>query len=101
MDERCCQNSPYTLFERLIRRDRPESTKRATIIRATWTLIACALGIGGCVAFRIAYKGDVGGGAVAAFAATTGPLAVLAGSAYRKRESNETTPGTSDEGGTK
>ena len=74
------------LFLRLIRRDQPESTKRAQLIWATWTLIAAALGIGGCVAYRIATSGDVGSGAVASFLAATGPLAILAGAAYRKPE---------------
>lgn len=74
------------LFLRLIRRDRPESTKRAQLIWATWTLIAAALGIGGSIAYKIATAGDVGSGAVAAFLAATGPLAILAGAAYRKPE---------------
>ena len=74
------------LFLRLIRRDQPESTKRAQLIWATWTLISAALGIGGCIAYRIATSGDVGSGAVASFLAATGPLAILAGAAYRKPE---------------
>ena len=74
------------LFLRLIRRDRPESTKRAQLIWATWALISAALGIGGSIAYKIATAGDVGSGAVASFLAATGPLAILAGAAYRKPE---------------
>ena len=74
------------LFLRLIRRDQPESTKRAQLIWATWTLVLAALGIGGSIAYKIATAGDVGSGAVASFLAATGPLAILAGAAYRKPE---------------
>ena len=83
-----CSPAPRVpgLFLRLIRRDQPESTKRAQLIWATWTLIAAALGIGGSIAYKIATAGDVGSGAVASFLAATGPLAILAGAAYRKPE---------------
>ena len=83
-----CPSTPETpgLFLRLIRRDRPESTKRAQLIWATWTLVIAALGIGGSIAYKIATAGDVGSGAVASFLGATGPLAILAGAAYRKPE---------------
>ena len=79
------QETP-ALFLRLIRRDRPESTTRAQLTWATWTLVIAALGIGGSIAYKIATAGDVGSGAVASFLAATGPLAILAGAAYRKPE---------------
>ena len=83
-----CETAPKVpgLFLRLIRRDQPESTKRAQLIWATWTLVSAALGIGGSIAYRIATSGDVGSGAVTSFLAATGPLAILAGAAYRKPE---------------
>jgi len=82
-----CEPTPTPgLFLRLIRRDRPESTKRAQLIWATWTLVIAALGIGGSITYKIATSGDVGNGAVSAFLAATGPLAILAGAAYRKPE---------------
>ena len=77
------------LFQRLIRSDFPERTKHAQLIWATWTLLTVALSIGGCIAYRIASKGDVGTGAVASFIGATGPLAVLAGASFRAKD---TTP---------
>lgn len=85
------------LFRRLILRPAPESSKRAMAIWATWTLAICALGIGGCIAWRVSRTGDVGSGAVAAFAAVTVPLAGLAGFNYRKTD--EAKQGTEAEGG--
>ena len=74
------------LFQRLIRRDFPESTKRAHLIVSTSALVIVALGIGGSIIFRISVAGDVGSGAVGAFLGATGPLAILAGASYRKSE---------------
>ena len=90
MDDQSCQTpARIGLFSRLIRIDCPESTKRAQLIWATWTLVIAVLGIAGSIIYRIKTNGDVGNGAVAAFVAATGPLAALAGVSYRKPE---TTP---------
>lgn len=79
-------------FRRLILRTNPESTKRAVMIWTCWTLASAVLGIGGCIAYRIAQSGDVGSGAVAAFGAVTVPLAGLAGVGYRKPDSTQVAP---------
>lgn len=81
-----CDPKPPSLFQRLILPSQPESCKRAMAILATWILAICALLIGGCIAGRIIAKGDVGSGAVGAFAAVTVPLAALTGANYRKPE---------------
>jgi hypothetical protein len=83
---------PNGLFRRLIQPLSGASTKRAQLIWVTLTLVLAVLGIGGCIAYRIAKAGDVGSGAVAAFCAVTVPLAALSGNAYRKKDANETEP---------
>lgn len=70
------------LFQRIIK----NSTKRLGTIWAILILGILALGIGGCIAYRIIGVGDVGMGAVAAFGLVTGPLALLTGVNYRKPE---------------
>jgi predicted permease len=77
-----------TLFQKLIRTDFSESTKRWTLILVALTLASAVLWIGGCIGYRTIAAGDVGSGAVAAFMAVTVPLAALAGNAYRKPEAN-------------
>ena len=74
------------LFSRIIRVDFPESAKRAQLIVATVSLVVMALPIAGAITWRIFRTGDVGMGAVYALTAVTGPLAILAGAAYRKIE---------------
>ena len=85
-------SGPIGLFRRLIRRDQPESTKRAQLIWATWALIIVAVSLGLSIAGRIALVGDVGSGAVASFLAATGPLAALAGASYRKADTTSPAP---------
>lgn len=84
-----CETEKPSLFQRLIHRSMPESSKRAISIWATWTLAVSVIGIGGCIAYRIKAAGDVGLGAVGAFTAVTVPLAGLAGFNYRKPETKE------------
>lgn len=74
------------LFQRLIRKDFPDSVKAWGSVTAISILASVALGIGGCIAYRVAVAGDVGSGAVGAFLAVTGPLSILAGANYRKPE---------------
>lgn len=91
-----CEPQQPSLFRRLILRTSPESSKRAMAIWATWTLAISALWIAGCIAGRIAAKGDVGMGAVSALASVAVPLAALAGVNYRKAD-GEAKPGIENE----
>lgn len=71
-----------SLFQRLISRCFPESVKRAQLIWASWALIgeSSLLCIG--IFVRTVWKGEVGMSVVYAFAASTVPLAAMAGLAY-------------------
>lgn len=62
------------------------SSKRVLTNRVVWCFIGLAIAIGGSISYRIISKGDVGSGAVAAFLAVTGPLAVAITFVYRKPE---------------
>lgn len=62
-----------------------KSSKRLGMILATASLCAIALSVGLTIAGRIAAKGDVGMGAVAALSAATVPLAGLTGAAYHRK----------------
>jgi len=86
MGEPCPTPIKTGLFQRLIRTDFPESTKRWVLILVSLTLASAVLGIAGCIGYRVAVSGDVGSGAVAAFVAVTVPLSTLAGASYRKKE---------------
>ena len=89
-----------SLFIRLINRRYPESTKRAQLIVATASLVFIAVIIALPIAWRIHRTGDVGMGTVYALGAATGPLAILAGASYRKKETPlEEKPGTPNEEG--
>lgn len=62
------------------------SSKRVLTNRVVWCFIGLATVIGVAIAVRIIMKGDVGLGAVGAFGAVTGPLAVTITFVYRKPE---------------
>lgn len=94
MGDTCARPLKVGLFRRLTNPIYQESTKRAQLIWVTSTLAIVTLGIGGCVAYRIAVAGDVGTGAVGAFLAVVGPLAALSGNAYRKPEAATATGST-------
>lgn len=81
-----------SLFQRLINRNFPESVKRAQLIWASWALIgeSALLCLG--IFIRAVWKGEVGMSVVYAFAASTVPLAAMAGLAYIIRK-DSTLPG--------
>ena len=71
-----------SLFQRLTSRLFPDSVKRAQLIWASWALIgeSALLCLG--IFVRTIWKGEVGMSVVYAFAASTVPLAAMAGLAY-------------------
>lgn len=74
------------LITRLIHSDFKESTKRWVLIASAIVLMVGFEAIAIACAVRIIWKGDVGSGAVAALVCVSGPLAILAGASYRKKE---------------
>jgi len=80
------EQCPPSLFSRLIRPLSGASTKRASMIWATWTLVIAVTGIGGSIVYRGFVVGDVGQGLVAAFLGAVGGLTTLVTIAYRKPE---------------
>lgn len=75
------------LFQKLIRKDQPESTKRALAILAGVTLCLCTFGLTLAVEYQAAHaEGHVDGQLVLALLGVGAWTAALAGVAYRKQE---------------
>ena len=63
------------------------STKRLVAFLAASVLLLVLVSIGGACAYWIAKHGDLGAGAAGALLSISGPVAILAGAIYRKKES--------------
>jgi len=74
------------LFQRLVRTDYPESTKRALALMAGATLCLCSLGLTMAAEYQAAQRGTVDGQLVVALLGIGAWTAALAGAAYRKPE---------------
>ena len=62
------------------------STKRLVAFLAAGVLLLVLIAIGGASAYWIATHGDLGAGAAGALLSVSGPVAILAGAIYRKKE---------------
>ena len=62
------------------------STKRLVAFMAGAVLLLVLALIGGACAYWIAKHGDLGAGAAGALLSISGPVAILAGAIYRKKE---------------
>lgn len=74
------------LFQRLVRTDYPESTKRALALLAGVTLCICTFGLTLAVEYQAAQRSTVDGQLVIALLGIGAWTAALAGAAYRKQE---------------
>ena len=74
------------LFQRLVRTDYPESTKRALALLAGVTLCICTLALALAVEYQADTRGTVDGQLVVALLGCGAWTAALAGVAYRKPE---------------
>jgi len=75
-----------SLFQRLVRTDQPESTKRALALMAGSTLCACLALLTLAVWYQALVDHAVDGGLVTALGLLSASVAGLAGAAYRKQE---------------
>lgn len=98
-----CQSGNTTgitgLLTRIIRSDRPESTKRVLAILAGCTLCACSGALTLAICWQAAMKTSVDGALVGASIGCNGIVAGLAGVAYHKKDINASSqPGASNQG---
>ena len=77
---------PMGLFQKLVRTDQPESTKRALALMSGGTLCGCLIVLTLAVWWQALMIGKVDAGLVTALGLLSGSVAALAGVAYRKQE---------------
>ena len=74
------------MFQRLVRTDQPESTKRALALMAGGTLCFCLVVLTLAVWYQAVLIGKVDTGLNVALGIISGSVAALAGVAYRKQD---------------
>lgn len=79
----------FSLMQKLIRTDQPESTKRALALMAGATLCLCLTILTLAVWWQALMNGKVDGGLVTALGLISGAVAALAGANYRAKEAEE------------